>query len=174
MSLTPAETEILDKIEKEGHDALAELHGCARCALMAVADHIDVADKESIDTALRAGITLSGGIAGTRHHCGALIGGIMAIGIAGISDSPRVANNEQKATATKAARAFYRRFEREMGNVYCRDLREIGLGRQFDTDDPDEVEKYKAAGGVEMCCNLVGKGARMAAETILEMRRESA
>ena len=174
MTFTAAENEILDRIEKEGLEALPELHGCARCALMAIADHVDLADRESIDTALRAGITLSGGIAGTRHHCGALLGGIMAIGIAGMTDNPRVASNEQKATVTRAARDFYRRFEREMGNVYCRDLREIGLGRQFDTDDPDEVVKYKEAGGVEMCSNLVGKGARMAAETILEMRRQFA
>ena len=173
MTFTPSEIEALDRIEQEAGACLVEMHGCARCTLLAIASNLGIAEDDSLDTALRAGITLSGGIAGTRNHCGALLGGIMAIGIAGITDSPRVPNNEQKKAATAVSKAFYRRFEREIGHALCRDIRDAALGRPFDTSDPDEVRKYEEAGGVEMCRGVVGKGARMAAEMILELRRGS-
>jgi len=174
MDLSRTEIETLDRIEEAAGGCLVEMHGCARCTLMAIADNMDFGTPESIDNALRAGITLSGGIAGTRNHCGALVGGIMAIGIVGITDSPRVPNNEQKTSATAVSKAFYRRFEREIGHSQCRDIRDAALGRPFDTSDPDEVRKYQEAGGVEMCRKVVGKGARMAAEMIMEMQRPTA
>jgi C_GCAxxG_C_C family probable redox protein len=171
MTFTPSEIETLDRIEQEAGACLVEMHGCARCTLLAIARNLDLAEDDSLDTALRAGITLSGGIAGTRNHCGALLGGIMAIGIEGIKGSPREANAEEKNAATAASKLFYRRFEREIGHAMCRDIRDVALGRPFDTSDPDEARKYEEAGGVQMCCGVVGKGARMAAEMILELRQ---
>ncbi|MBN1856192.1 MAG: C_GCAxxG_C_C family protein [Dehalococcoidia bacterium] len=171
MEFSTSEMETLDRIEKQAGECLVEMHGCARCALLAIADNLDLGGPDTMDNALRAGMTLSGGIAGTRNHCGALIGGIMAIGVAGITDSPRVPNVEQKNAATAVSKAFYRRFEKEIGHCMCRDIRDAALGRPFDTSDPDEVRKYQEAGGVEMCRGVVGKGARMAAEMIMEMRR---
>ncbi len=171
MSFSQSEIETLDRIEREAGEDLVEMHGCARCTLLAIARNLDIADDDSIDTALRAGITLSGGIAGTRNHCGALLGGIMAIGIEAIKGSPREANAVEKQAASDLSKRFYRRFEREIGHSQCRDIRDAALGRPFDTSDPDEVRKYEEAGGVQMCAGVVGKGARMAAEMILELRR---
>jgi C_GCAxxG_C_C family probable redox protein len=170
MTFTPSEIETLDRIEQEAGADLVEMHGCARCALLAIARNLDLAEDDSLDTALRAGITLSGGIAGTRNHCGALLGGVMAIGIEAIKGSPREANAEEKQAASDLSKQFYRRFEREIGHALCRDIRDAALGRPFDTSDPDEARKYVEAGGVEMCAGVVGKGARMAAEMILELR----
>ena len=171
MTFTPSEIETLDRIEQDAGACLVEMHGCARCALLAIARHLELADDDSLDTALRAGITLSGGIAVTRNHCGALLGGIMAIGIEAIKGSPREANAAEKQAASDVSKRFYRRFEREIGHALCRDIRDAALGRPFDTSDPDEVRKYVEAGGVQMCSGVVGKGARMAAEMILELRR---
>lgn len=171
MSFSQSEIETLDRIEREAAAYLVEMHGCARCTLLAIAHNLDIAEDDCIDTALRAGITLSGGIAGTRNHCGALLGGIMAIGIEAIKGSPRKANAAEKQAASDASKLFYRRFEREIGHALCRDIRDVALGRPFDTSDPDEARKYEEAGGVQMCGRVVGKGARMAAETILELRR---
>ena len=173
MTFTPSEMETLDRIEQEAGACVVKLHGCARCALLAVGRNLELADDECLDTALRAGITLSGGIAGTRNHCGAMLGGIMAIGIAGIKNSPRQDTTTETKAATAISKQFYRRFEREIGHALCRDIRDAALGRPFDTSDPDEARKYEEAGGLELCRGIVGKGARMAAEMILESRRDA-
>jgi len=160
--------ELLDKIEREATQYELELHACARCALMAVARNLKLADDDCIDAALRAAIPLSGGIAGTRNHCGGLIGGIMAIGMAMVKSSPREAAVEERKASFEAAKRFYRRFEKEIGHVRCYDIRDAGLGRVFDTSTPEEQKKFEEAGGYVLCSGVVGKAARMAAEIILE------
>ena len=69
---------------------------------------------------------------------------------------------------------YYRRFEKELGNVRCFDIRAIGLGRGFDTADPDEFDKFVKADGLEFCSRVVGKGARLAAEDILDIKEQQA
>lgn len=173
MSFSQSEIETLDRIEQESGACLVEMHACARCVVLAIANNMDLAEPQCIDTALRAGITLSGGIAGTRNHCGAMLGGIMAIGIDAIKGSPRQDNPAERKAASAASKRFYRRFEREIGHALCRDIRDVALGRTFDSSDPDEARRFEEAGGVQMCSGVVGKGARMAAETILELRRNA-
>ncbi len=67
--------ELLDRVEQDGATSEREMHACARCALLAVARNLKLAEDDCIDAALRTAIPLSGGIAGTRNHCGALVGG---------------------------------------------------------------------------------------------------
>ncbi len=160
--------QLLDKIEREATEYELKLHACARCALMAVAQNLKLADDDCIDTALRAAIPLSGGIVGTKNHCGALIGGIMAIGLAMVKSSPRIDDVEQRKASFAAGKRLYRRFEKEIGHVRCYDIREVGLGRSFDSSDPGEAKKFEEAGGYVLCSGIVGKAARMAAEIILE------
>jgi len=162
--------ELLDRIERDATQYELELHACARCALMAVARNLKLADDDCIDAALRSAIPLSGGIAGTRNHCGGLLGGIMAIGLATVKSSPREAAVEERKAAFGAAKRLYRRFEKAVGHVRCFDLRDVGLGRSFDTSSPDEQKRFEEAGGYVLCSGVVGKAARWAAEIILESR----
>jgi len=162
--------ELLGKIEREATRYELELHACARCALLAVAQNLKLADDDCIDAALRTAIPLSGGIAGTRNQCGGLIGAIMAIGLATVKSSPREAAVEERKAAFAASKRLYRQFEKEIGHVRCFDIRDAGLGRSFDTSSPDEQKKFEEAGGYVLCSGVVGKAARMAAEIILESR----
>ena len=171
MVAEPTNKELLDRVEQDGTACEKEMHACARCALLAVARNLKLADDECIDAALRAAMPLSGGIAGTRNQCGALVGGIMAIGLAMVKGSPREAAVEERKASMKVAKQLYRWFEKEIGHVRCYDIRDAGLGRSFDTSDPEEMQKFVAAGGYELCGGVVGKTARRAAEMILEAQQ---
>lgn len=158
---------LLDKIEREAAQHERELHACGRSALMALALNLNLMDENCINATLRAAIPLSGGIAGTRNHCGALLAGIMAIGLATVKSDPRKDTVEERKAAMAASKRLYRRFEKEIGHVRCFDIREVGLGRSFDTSDPGELKRFEEAGGFVFCSSVVGKAARMAAEIIL-------
>ena len=164
--------ELLDRVEKDGATCEREMHACARCALLAIARNLKLAEDDCIDAALRTAIPLSGGIAGTRNHCGALVGGVMAIGLAMVKGNPREAVVEERKTSMATAKQFYRWFQKEIGQVSCYDIRDAGLGRCFDTSDPEEAKKFEAAGGYELCSGVVGKAARKAAEMILELQKQ--
>jgi C_GCAxxG_C_C family probable redox protein len=162
--------ELLDKIEREAAQYERDLHACGRSALMALALNMNLANANCIDAVLRAAIPLSGGIAGTRNHCGALLAGIMAIGLAQVTGSPREDAVGERKAAMAASKRLYRRFEKELGHVRCFDIRDVGLGRSFDTSDPGEQKRFEEAGGFVFCSSVVGKAARMAAEIILQSR----
>lgn len=165
--------ELLQRIETEAAQLQHELHACARCTLLAVGRNLALADEACLEVSLKAAIPLSGGIAGTRNQCGALIGGVMAIGLGMVQYDARTANPEARKPVMAAAKRFYRWFEREFGHADCYDIREIHLGRFFDMADPEETRKFEAAGGYELCAGVVGKAARKAAEFILEARQQS-
>ena len=161
--------ELLEKIEKAAYQSEMELHGCGRCALSTLVKYLELGDEVLLSKAI---LPLSGGIAGTRNTCGALIGGLMAIGIASFPGQVDSGGIEQVHEAMALGNAYYRRFEKEIGNSRCFDIRQTGLGRLFDNVDSEEYEKFIKAGGYELCSGVVGKAARLAAEFILDLREQ--
>ncbi len=170
MPVDESRAQLLDRVEADASKLQKELHACARCALYAIGRDLKLADDECLEVALRAAIPLSGGVAGTRHQCGGLIGGIMAIGIAMVQYDARTANPQARKPVMVASKQFYRWFEKEIGHVNCFDIREVNLGRFYDMEDPEEAKKFAAAGGHELCAGVVSKAARKAAEIILDAR----
>lgn len=172
MSKEPAREELLDKVEETASKCERELHGCGRCALAALMQCFELGDKTSADLILKAILPLSGGIAQTRNTCGALLGGLMAIGMVCFPGKLEDATMDDIRAAMTLGRQYYRRFEKEIGNVRCFDIREVGLGRCFDTADPDEYDKFVKAGAYDLCSKVCGKAARLAAEFILEIQQK--
>jgi C_GCAxxG_C_C family probable redox protein len=98
-----------------------------------------------------------GGIGRCGSVCGALSGGIMALGIKYGTNEPSL---EKRLKTYKLAQKFYRQFEKEHGSVLCREL--IG----YDLSKPKELEKAKKAKVFdEKCVNFV----RRAVESLLEL-----
>ena len=84
-----------------------------------------------------------GGIGRCGSVCGALTGGVMAIGIKYGTNDPSA---EKRLRAYELARRAYRRFEKRHGSVLCREL--IG----YDLSDPEELEKARNAEVFEEKC----------------------
>ena len=170
MAVTPEQIALLDKIQADGEALHREVGVCARSTLLAVSRNLDLGSDDALIGALKCAIPLSGGIAGTRNECGALVGGVMAIGMGLVDYDPHAKNPEGRKPAMSTSKKFFRWFEKEIGHASCYDIRDVNLGRFFDQVDPVENQKYIEAGGNELCAGIVGKAARKAAEMILEAR----
>ena len=170
MSKELAKEELLDKVEEAASKCERELHGCGRCALASLMQYFELGDKSSADLMLKAILPLSGGIAQTRNTCAAALGGLMAIGMVFFQGKLEDAKMEDIRAAMALGSQYYRRFEKEIGNVRCFDIRAVGLGRCFDTADPDEYDKFVKAGAYDLCSKVCGKAARLAGEFILNIR----
>jgi hypothetical protein len=71
-------TELLDTIEKVAHDYERDYHGRSRCVLKPLQDHLGLGD----DSGLKASTTLAAGVAMRGETCGALLAGLLAVGVA--------------------------------------------------------------------------------------------
>jgi len=161
--------EFLDKVEAAASTCEREVHGCGRCALSALMANFELGDKAGQELALMGILPMSGGIAQTRNTCGALLGGLMGIGMVSFPSGLEKSNMDDIRQAMKIGAQYYRRFEKEVGHSRCFDIRAVGLGRCFDTGDPDEYRKFVEAGAYDFCAGICGKAARIAAEFMLDI-----
>jgi len=169
--------EILDRVERRAAAYQYEFKGCGQTILLPLQQEFDLPGGS---VALKAATFFGLGTARMGNMCGALFGGIMAIGLASGRENfedpmypePQVLDETTgMPRSLELVRRFYQRFVEEFGSWLCRDLQKIMVGQSYDMGKPGESEKFMKAGGNEKCAELVGKTARFAAETILEMPR---
>jgi C_GCAxxG_C_C family probable redox protein len=84
-----------------------------------------------------------GGIGRCGSLCGALTGGVMALGIKYGTNEPSL---EKRLKAYEQAQKFYKQFERRHGSVFCREL--VG----YDLSNPEELEEARKAKVFEEKC----------------------
>lgn len=162
-------SEFLEKIEKTAYEYDKVYHGCSQCTLKAIQEHLNLGNGE----AFKAASALAGGIARMGETCGALLGAIMAIGLAYGREKLEVtfsSINYQKAM--KVAIKLYQKFEEEFGSTKCRDIQKTLFGRSFNLNNPKDLEEFIKINAYEKCAKVVGKTARIAAEIILTSKDE--
>jgi C_GCAxxG_C_C family probable redox protein len=128
-------------------------YNCAQSVLLTMFEHWNGKDEviPKIATAFGGGIGRCGSV------CGALTGGVMALGIKYGTNEPSL---EKRLKAYELAQKFYKRFEKQFGSVLCREL--IG----YDLSNPEELEKTNTANVFEeKCSNFV----RKAVEILMEI-----
>jgi len=98
-----------------------------------------------------------GGIGGKGSLCGALTGGVIAIGQRYGTNKPIL---DEREKAYSLALKFYDRFQKEHGSVFCRDL--IG----YDLTDPKELKNaWDSNVFMSKCLHFVEK----AVEILMEL-----
>lgn len=167
MSKTSRES-LLVAIEEEAKALEHEYHGCSRCVLIPLQKHLGLPDGATV----RAVSPLAGGIALSGETCGALTGGLVAVGLA-VADED-VANRQAFLDTMTAAFRFHRRFQKQFGDITCRALQTTRLGAYYSMAKPEEYQRFIEAGGYEVCSSLVGSASRLAAEYILELHDKDA
>jgi C_GCAxxG_C_C family probable redox protein len=160
--------ELLDKIEKESHDYEKDFHGCSRCVLKPLQDNLDLGDEAS----LKASTTLAAGVAMRGETCGALLGGLLAVGIATASEDFK--DVDALTNSLAAGFRLARKIEKEFGTTNCTKIQTDRLGRFYSLADPEQYKAFIEAGGYTECPKVVGKIARMTAEFILDHREKTA
>jgi C_GCAxxG_C_C family probable redox protein len=120
--------------------------------LLAVAEHENIHS----DIIPRIATGFCSGMARTGGMCGAVSGGIMAIGLLLGRNSPTDAIDP----CYQAVRTFLERFAAKYKALCCLELTGVYLGT------PEGRETFKEKGQIRECTNYVGEAARMVVEVV--------
>ena len=131
-----------------------EGYNCAQSVLLAMQDFwvIEKPFEPKVASAFGGGIGRCGSL------CGALTGGVIAVGLKYGSNNPVV---EEREKAYSLASEFYNRFKMDLGSVLCRDL--IG----YDLANPEDLEKVRSSNvSMGKCIRFVEK----AVEILIDLK----
>ena len=167
MSEKPSREELLDQIERDAHDYERDFHGCSRSVIKPLQDHLGLGDDQS----LKASTPMAAGVAMRGETCGALLGGLMAVGMATASED--MTDTDALRNALAAGFRLARKVEKEFGTTNCTKIQTDRLGRFYSLADPEQYQAFIEAGGYTECLKVCGKIARMTADFILEYRDKS-
>ena len=176
MAQEVSKEEILERVEQKAAAYTKQYHSCSQCSLLALQQEFNLPGGSAV---LKAAGFMGGGTARMGNMCGALVGAMLALGLAAgrerIED-PLYPDEIDEASGQprrlEFARKLFQGFVQENGAWMCRDLQTRLFGRSYDLHNPEEQAKFQEAGSSEKCPQLVGRGARLAAEILLAMKAE--
>ncbi|MBC7228376.1 MAG: C_GCAxxG_C_C family protein [Thermoflexales bacterium] len=159
--------QILDRVQRRAEEYNFLARNCAKGTALALLEEFGLGDLEIIQA-----LSPFPGFGGTGWMCGAVTGGLIALGL--YFGSRDVLNYDATGAAIRAARKFMPRFQETAGFVRCPELQEsVIFGRYMDpAASPENMAAFAAAKGFEKCSLLPGIGARIAAEVIIESMKE--
>ncbi len=130
---------------EKGASLFRQGYNCAQSVLLTMQDFWN--EKKTLEPKIAS--AFGGGIGRRGSLCGALTGGVIAIGQKHGSNKP-ITSERQKAYSL--ALTFYDRFQKEHGSVFCRDL--IG----YDLSDSKELKKaWDSNVFISKCLHFVEK-----------------
>jgi C_GCAxxG_C_C family probable redox protein len=128
-------------------------YNCSQSVFSAFAAQFGLPER----TALRLASPFGGGVARRGEVCGAVSGGLLALGLARGADTPA-----GKEGIYRLSQEFMRRFEAEHGTIICRDL----LGSDIST--PEGWQEVKRTGKSTTLCPLLVREAAEIVQALLE------
>ncbi len=158
---------LLDRVAWAAYYNDRAYEGCSRSVLQALQSHLHLGNGES----LKASTALAGGVARMGETCGALTGGIMAIGL--VLGREELENIQAYRDTMEASYEMYDRFKEEIGSSVCFEIQESLLGKSFDFKTDEEAEEWYQVGGLEKCPLVCAVAARIAADIILSLKGKS-
>jgi len=145
-------------IEEQAKQYFNNGYNCAESVLLSVCGQMGYDSKEYGICIPRMATGFGGGIARNGGICGALSGGVMALGLALGRDDAQ----ESRDPCYPAADQFYNEFGEKFGHSSCREL--TGLDMK---NEPDR-QRYQEQVHNERCVPMVCWTARRTAEIISE------
>ena len=155
----------------------SQFWGCSQAVLGALQEALNIGNTESF----RAGTILSAGVARRGETCGALIGALMALGIA--CGRSRMQDRDDYNQAMEHAQDVVDAFKDGIGAQYdipeplqstlCPEIQTHLYGRAFAFADPSERKAFNDAGGhaPDACPRVCAIAAAVTARKILELRQ---
>lgn len=164
------ETLSIHEIAQKAYDLAYEYEGkygvCSQCVVLAVMEVFGRVDSE----VFRSAFGFGGGIGNLSHTCGALLGGVMMVGLKNGRELNNLATQtkEEKLKCHQMVRDLYTRFVQEYGSSECADVHMKLFGRTFNQwDDRDFQEFLRLGGHVDKCTRIAGNVARWTTEIII-------
>lgn len=160
------DSELFDKAYELAYKYEAKLGSCPQCVLAALYQVFEISDPKTI----QAADSLAGGTAlSTQGTCGALIGGLLAIGAVAGRDYEDFKIGMTKRRVFKFARELYDKFVEEYGSPLCCGVQKKLFGKSYNLLDPKDYAAFESAGAhVDKCPSVSGNVARWAAEIIVK------
>lgn len=155
-----AREKLLDAIAEMAFGNLAVYGNCCRSTLWAIQTHLRCEESGT----LRAAAVLAGGIGGTGQTCGAVLGGLIALGQVLAPDDFRDLVAYRVANA--CAKRLVERLRAQYGSTNCYEIQESLMG--FRCDEPSKAQRWQEQGGPSACAAVCAVTARFAAELILD------
>jgi len=167
--------ELVSKIEQDARYNEVHYFGCSQSVLEALQRNLNIGNVD----VFKAACPLSGGVGGMGEVCGAVTGGVIAIGLVygreQYSEKLNSHNDPVVAESRRRARYFLQNFRNEYGYLACRDIRYQVRGippfAQLLPPDPtpeDWAKVEEIYPNHDKCGDVCAKAARLAAEAILE------
>jgi len=151
--------------------------GCSQSVLLALQEAYNIGDHMSF----KAATTLSGGVARRGETCGALLGGLLALGLVKGRDdmTDTQAYRDAMVPANQVVDEFKARLQREFGfrkpleSTICREIQQRIYGRGFDLNKPEDYRAFLDAGGHgdQGCPKVCAVAAEVTAEKIQTLLR---
>ncbi len=161
---------ILERVAKRAGDYEERSISCSQGTVAALQEEFGLAGGTEM---VRAAAFMPG-VASRKETCGAVIGGLMALGLAFGRD--RVHGDqggesiEELFLARQRAWRFCEEFKKVYGSTMCGDIRPQIMGRDYNSMDPADRRQFMADRGPAKCRVLPELAARIAATIILEAR----
>jgi C_GCAxxG_C_C family probable redox protein len=153
--------EILDRVQRRAEEYCYLMRNCARGTATALCEEFGLGNIEMIKAlGLFPGIGMTGGA------CGAVTGGLTALGL---RFSTEDLTNYLDPAPHLAARKFTQLFEEVFGSLSCADIQKFIFGKYYDPlASLENFQAFNEAQAREKCPLAPGVGARIAAEIILD------
>lgn len=157
----------MEELVERAKTLAEELHktygGCAQMTLKALQEVLGLTDLGSF----KAASALSGGVTLAGEVCGALLGAVMAIGLAlGREKLEPTSQSTNYARAMDTGIKVFNRFKEEFGGVRCRDIHIKLFGKYYNLRDPAEWKEFIESGARSKCSRVCGIAARLTVEAL--------
>jgi C_GCAxxG_C_C family probable redox protein len=156
---------IIEKAASLGYENEMNYWGCSQAVVSALIEAFGIGGVEL----LRASTALAGGIARRGNVCGALVGGLMMVGLLVGRDDLEMM--QQYERGQEYADRLYVRFEEKMGTAICEEIQKRKFGKSFGMLSQKGRDEFREVGAhsPEGCPMVTQEGARLAAELIVQI-----
>lgn len=164
-----SDEDILKKAYDLAYRYEAERGSCPQCVTAAIFEALDVGDPKII----QAADSLAGGTAlSAEGTCGALVGGLLAIGAVVGRTYKDFSNGKRKRRVFQYSKKLYDRFVKEYSAPLCKNVHMKLFGRTFNLMDSKDYAEFERLGAhVDKCTSVSGNVARWAAEIIIDLKK---
>lgn len=158
--------EIIEQAYDTGFEYEKTRYGCSQCVVAA----LDTVFEFNYPDLTKASFPLAGGVVNsTEGTCGALVGGLLAIGYLFGRSKEEFLDNQFNRKSLEIGEILYQRFIEEYGSILCKDIQKKIFGRSYNLRDSQDKNIFEKAGGhKDKCPSVVGKSCSWTARIILE------
>ena len=165
MESHPSKEDILNKLDQKVEEYFRTSGNCAQSTFLALQEQFGL-DGGQIFKAL----TPFPGLAFRGYFCGTAVACVLVIGLK--FGREKLDDWSGYIRSIPPVKAFYQRFEREVGSILCSEVLEDVFGDDFESTEPAETKRWLEAGGIEKCTITATKAARIAAEIIMDKKHK--